>query len=72
MLHIISKLTKREEEVLILIAKGYRNKEIADNLKISIYTVQNHIQDLFRKMGVRNRTEAANKYWGIKNNDLKK
>ena len=72
MLHIISMLTKREEEVLILIAKGYRNKEIADNLKISIYTVQNHIQDLFRKMGVRNRTEAANKYWGIKNNDLKK
>ena len=60
---VFPNLTHREDEVLILIAKGYRNKEIADNLKISVYTVQNHIQDLFRKIGVRNRTEAARKYW---------
>ena len=55
-------LTEREKEVFALIAKGQRNADIAQALSISVYTVQNHIQNLFRKLGVCNRTEAASKF----------
>lgn len=59
-------LTKREREILILIAKGFINKEIAQNLSISEKTVKNHISNLFKKINVSDRTQAA--VYAIKNN----
>ncbi|MGC1374711.1 MAG: LuxR C-terminal-related transcriptional regulator [Anaerolineales bacterium] len=55
-------LTKREKEVLKMLAVGQQNKEIAQCLKISVATTQNHLQNLYKKLRVRNRTEAAEKY----------
>lgn len=52
-------LTKRELEVLKLIARGMYNKEIADELVISEKTVKNHISNIFRKIDVSDRTQAA-------------
>lgn len=54
-------LTEREEEVLILISKGFTNTEIADQMYVSINTIKTHIKNLFIKLDVRNRIEAANK-----------
>lgn len=52
-------LTKREIEVLKLIARGMYNREIADELVISEKTVKNHISNIFRKIDVTDRTQAA-------------
>ena len=52
-------LTQREIEVLKLIARGMYNKEIADELVISEKTVKNHISNIFRKIDVTDRTQAA-------------
>jgi len=54
-----SGLTMREVEVLLLIAKGRTNKEIAKELFISEKTVKNHITNIFRKLNVTDRTEAV-------------
>ncbi|ABR49280.1 two component transcriptional regulator, LuxR family [Alkaliphilus metalliredigens QYMF] len=53
------KLTKREYEVLTLIAEGQNNKEIASNLFISEKTVKNHVSNIFKKIHVNDRTQAA-------------
>lgn len=63
---IIDSLTKREMDVLLQISNGYYNKEIAVVLKISERTVKNHITSLFKKIGVKDRTQAA--IFAIKNN----
>jgi two-component system, NarL family, response regulator LiaR len=55
-------LTKRENDVLELIAKGLLYKEIADMLYISLDTVKKHTKNIYKKLGVRNRTEATNQY----------
>jgi DNA-binding NarL/FixJ family response regulator len=55
-------LTPRELEVLAVIAEGASNSEIADRLVIADTTVQSHVQHILRKLGVRNRTEAAARY----------
>ena len=55
-------LTTREEEVLILLSKGYANKEIADQLSISPETVGSHLKHIYEKMHVRSRTEAVARY----------
>ena len=55
-------LTTREEEVLILLSKGYANKEIADKLSISAETVGSHLKHIYEKMHVRSRTEAVARY----------
>ncbi|OPX42017.1 transcriptional regulatory protein DegU [Ruminiclostridium hungatei] len=52
-------LTSREIEVLKLIAEGMINKEIAKNLYISEKTVKNHISNIFKKLDVNDRTQAA-------------
>jgi len=52
-------LSKREIEVLELVAKGTGNKTIADTLKISESTVKTHIQSIFQKLDVNDRTEAV-------------
>ena len=53
------RLTRREYEVLILIAEGNNNREIADNLFISEKTVKNHVSNIFKKIEVNDRTQAA-------------
>ena len=56
-------LTKRENEVLELLANGLLYKEIADRLFISLGTVRQHIHNIYEKLHVSNRTEAVNKYF---------
>lgn len=51
-------LTPRELEVLSAIAEGLTNKLVARRLDISLHTVKFHVESLFRKLGVRTRTEA--------------
>lgn len=62
----LSELTKRELEVLKMIASGSFNKEIASTLNISERTVKNHVSNIFKKIGVSDRTQAA--VFAIKNN----
>ena len=52
-------LTTREMEVLQLVARGMRNKEIAADLKISDDTVQGHVKNILAKLSVHDRTEAV-------------
>ncbi|MDD3417235.1 MAG: response regulator transcription factor [Lachnospiraceae bacterium] len=59
-------LTDREREVLILVAQGMFNKEIALKLNISERTVKNHISNIFKKIEVSDRTQAA--VFAIRNN----
>ena len=54
-----SELSKREQEVLDLIAKGKTNNDIAHALFISVRTVKFHVSSILTKLNVRNRTEAA-------------
>jgi DNA-binding NarL/FixJ family response regulator len=54
-----SELSKREIEVLELIAKGNGNKLIAETLKLSESTIKTHIQSIFQKLEVNDRTEAV-------------
>ena len=61
----IDELTRREKEILICIASGKVNKEIALDLNISERTVKNHVSNLFRKIDVNDRTQAA--VFAIKN-----
>ncbi len=62
----VTSLTNRELEVLIQVANGMFNKEIATNLNISERTVKNHISNIFKKIEVSDRTQAA--VFAIKNN----
>ena len=55
----IDNLTKRELEVLKLLAVGMYNKEVAQNLDISERTVKNHVSNIFKKLEVTDRTQAA-------------
>jgi DNA-binding NarL/FixJ family response regulator len=55
-------LTEREESVLALVAEGKSNAQIAAALSLSENTVKFHLRNLFAKLGVANRTEAAAKY----------
>ena len=55
-------LTKREEEILSYLAKGYLYKEIASLLFISVETVRTHLRNIYEKLQVRTRTEAILKY----------
>ncbi|SEG47256.1 response regulator transcription factor [Marinobacterium lutimaris] len=57
-------LTSREKDVLIKISEGLSNPDIADKLNINQHTVKTHIYNIFKKIGVQNRTQAAN--WAIR------
>jgi DNA-binding NarL/FixJ family response regulator len=54
-------LSEREETILHLVAKGHMNKEIADELCISVDTVKKHLQNIYRKLGATNKIKALQK-----------
>jgi two-component system response regulator DegU len=55
----IDELTDRERQVLVLVAEGLSNKEIAYRLEINHKTVETHLHHIYDKLGVSNRTEAT-------------
>ena len=55
-------LTAREEEILLLLSRGYSNKEIADRLSVGTETVRSHLKHIYEKMHVRSRAEAVARY----------
>lgn len=57
-------LSKREKEILEMIAKGLLYKEISDSLFISTETVRKHVRHIYDKLHVDNRIEAVNKFYG--------
>ncbi len=65
----IALLTQRELEVLVQVANGMINKEIATSLNISERTVKNHISNIFKKIDVSDRTQAA--VFAIRNDIIK-
>ena len=64
-----SRLTRREKDILDLVVKGNSNKEIAGLLYISEKTVKNHLTNIFRKLSVKDRTQAA--VYALKNGLVK-
>lgn len=62
-----SQLSEREQEVLSLLAAGYRNKEVADKLSVSPKTIKAHIYNIYQKLHVTSRIEAINKFKGRPN-----
>jgi transcriptional regulator EpsA len=62
-------LSRREAQILDLLRAGSTNAGIAGALAISPYTVKNHVQRIFRKIGANNRTQAAARYnWALQAN----
>lgn len=60
----LAELTRREGEVLDLLSRGYRYREIAERLHVGLETVRTHIRHIYDKLQVRSRTEATAKYLG--------
>jgi DNA-binding NarL/FixJ family response regulator len=56
---LVEPLSERENEVLVMLAQGVPNKEIADRLHIAEGTVKNHVSNILDKLQVQNRTQAA-------------
>ena len=65
LLYKATPLTKREIEVLNLLAESKSNKEIAAELHISEETVKSHVKNIFRKLNFKSRTEAASYFWKL-------
>jgi len=59
------RLTSREKEILLLLASGSSNEEIADNLCISYHTVKSHLNNIYKKIQAENRLQAA--FWASRN-----
>ncbi|HZL79583.1 MAG TPA: LuxR C-terminal-related transcriptional regulator, partial [Candidatus Limnocylindrales bacterium] len=64
-------LSAREEEILVLLTKGYSNKLIADQIGLSIDTVCSHLKRVYQKMHVNSRTEAVIRYLASHGKDSK-
>lgn len=60
--HPVDLLTDRQRAVLAELANGYRNREIAMRLKIGEQTVSSHLNTIFQRLGVQNRTQASMRY----------
>lgn len=58
-------LTRREKEIVDLVAKGYTNTQISHDLFISISTVKTHIKSVFEKLGVDNRTMLVHRFFDV-------
>lgn len=52
-------LTEREKEIALLVTKGLSNKEIAENLFITRKTVENHLTQVYQKLGFKSRTQLT-------------
>ena len=52
-------LSQREMEIVVLVAQGFKNKEMAERMFISEQTVKNHLHNVFDKLGVSDRLELA-------------
>ncbi|MCP2304570.1 response regulator transcription factor [Actinokineospora globicatena] len=63
---LVDPLTEREEQVLVSVARGRTNNEIADEFHITLSTVKSHIASLMGKLGARNRVEVA--MWAYETN----
>jgi DNA-binding NarL/FixJ family response regulator len=61
---LVEPLSERETEVLSLLAQGLTNKDIAQTLVLSVRTVEAHLRNIYGKLGVHSRTEAA--LWAVK------
>ena len=61
--HLFTELTEREVEVLTLIARGFPNQKIAEDLVISIGTVKGHVSNILSKLHLADRTQAAVYAW---------
>jgi len=61
----IEPLTDREREVLHLLAQGMSNKDIAQKLYVSVRTVEGHLANIYGKLQIKSRTEAA--LWATQN-----
>lgn len=61
---LVEPLSEREDEVLRLLARGLTNKDTAQSLLLSVRTVEAHLRNIFGKLGVRSRTEAA--LWAVR------
>ena len=61
---ILYQLTKREVEIVLLLRRGYRYREIADRLFIAERTVDKHVRNIYEKTSVNNRTALLNKLYG--------
>lgn len=57
--HSVDGLTRREIEILVLLATGLANKQLAARLKISEKTVRNHLSNLYEKLGINARSQAV-------------
>ena len=57
-------LSRREREVLGLLARGFANKEIADQLSLSVETIRGHLKLIYEKLHVHSRTEAVLRFMG--------
>jgi DNA-binding NarL/FixJ family response regulator len=55
-------LSVREAEVLKFLSKGFSNKEIADQIQLSVETVRTYLKSIYKKLHVRSRTEAVLRY----------
>jgi len=60
---LFTELTEREMEVLTLIARGYTNQKLAEELVISIGTVKGHVSNILSKLHLADRTQAAVYAW---------
>jgi DNA-binding NarL/FixJ family response regulator len=69
--HESTRLSVREEQILLLLSQGYSNKMIAGQLDLSIDTVCSHLKHVFSKMHVRSRTEAVVRYMASKTSQEK-
>jgi DNA-binding NarL/FixJ family response regulator len=59
---LLARLTPREREVLQMIARGMRDREIAEELSLSVRTVESHVAQVLRRLHVRSRAQAAMRY----------
>ncbi|MGB9185513.1 MAG: helix-turn-helix transcriptional regulator [Solirubrobacteraceae bacterium] len=55
-------MTRRELEILTLVATGQTSRKIADQLEIKLPTVKRHLLNIYRKLGTANRVQASNLY----------
>lgn len=55
----LAELTQRERELLGYVARGLADKEVAETLQLSLWTVKNHLRHIYEKLHVRSRTEAV-------------